>query len=239
MEIIPTEWFSLCFPMVVITTPCNTSSGCSTSLGHGPGTASRKCGSSPGASRASQPGNDGVYHRGSTSSAGKQCVPSGPRCGCFPRGHQRSCRGGKHTCQSSAHVSAAELCCGTAGSSESSAQPSAPCWIGARSSAGTPCSRSTTRVWAPDLRGCKIQSRKWKLCSTSTPPCVRGADIRKSHQSNCTRIASKKGCLEHTASLKALILSLSLSFPPAFSFFPIKALLSMKRVMRFNAKAFP
>uniref|UniRef100_A0A8C9FCM5 IF rod domain-containing protein n=1 Tax=Pavo cristatus TaxID=9049 RepID=A0A8C9FCM5_PAVCR len=76
----------------------------------------------------------------------KQCVPSAPRCGCFPRGYQRSCGGGAHACQSSAHVSAAELCCGAAGSSESSAQPSAPCWIGARSSAGMPCSRSTTRV---------------------------------------------------------------------------------------------
>lgn len=239
MEISPTQWFSLCFPMAVITTPCNTSSGCSTGLGHGPRAASRRRGSSPGASRASQPGDDGVYHKGSTSAAGKKCLPSAPRCGCFPRGHQWSCGGGAHACQSSAHVSTAELCCGTAGSSESSAQPSAPCWIGARISAGTPCSRSTTRVWAPDLRGCKIQSREWKLCSTSVPPCVRGTDIRKSHQSSPTRIASKKECLEHAASLKALILSLNLSFPPAFSFFPIKASLSMKRVMTFKAKAFP
>ncbi|XP_042693028.1 keratin, type II cytoskeletal 7-like [Centrocercus urophasianus] len=135
-----------CPVRMLITTPCNTSSGCSTGLGHGPRAACRRRGSSPGASRASQPGDDGVYHKGSTSAAGKKCLPSAPRCSCFPRGHQWSCGGGAHAGQSSAHVSTAELCCGTAGSSESSAQPSAPCWIGARISAGTPCSRSTTRV---------------------------------------------------------------------------------------------
>ncbi|XP_065606176.1 keratin, type II cytoskeletal 7-like [Cyrtonyx montezumae] len=135
-----------CPVKVLITTLCNTSSGCSTSLGHGSGAASRRRGSSSGAGRASQPRDDGVYHRGFASSAGKKCAPSAPSCGCFPRGNQWSCGGGGHACQSSTSESTAELCCRTVGSSESSAQPPAQCWPGARISAGTPCSRSTTRV---------------------------------------------------------------------------------------------
>nr|XP_013056211.2 keratin, type II cytoskeletal 4-like [Anser cygnoides] len=65
---------------VLITTPCNSSSGCKASLGCGPGPQCRRRGSFCGARRASQPGDAAACHGGFTSrsaasSAGRCWVP--------------------------------------------------------------------------------------------------------------------------------------------------------------------
>lgn len=71
--------------MAVITTPCNTISGCEADLGCGSGRQSRRRKSFCSAGRASLPEDAGACHRGFTSSSvassvGRQYIPGAPSC---------------------------------------------------------------------------------------------------------------------------------------------------------------